>query len=80
MGALPLRQQGTKSSGKSQNSMRVALVKTLSKGDMKPEMDLSSNQARLPWEGLEHQHSHKHFKPQFILSNRWAGIRKAKKS
>jgi hypothetical protein len=42
---------------------------------MEPESAISSNDARLPMEGLGHQPSHKTLDPQFILPTRYVGIK-----
>lgn len=57
--------------------MRVAPAKTLVMGDMESTPAISSNQARLPVEGLGDQPSHKTFELQFVLPAGCAGVKVA---
>ena len=45
-------------------------------GDIEPESAITSNEASLPMEGLEHQPSHKILDPQFILPTRCVGLKR----
>lgn len=55
IGGLFLSEVQSQCNGNSQESMRLTLVQTLSKGYMKPKQTISYNQVRLPVEGSVYQ-------------------------
>ena len=59
--------------------MRMSPAKTPSNGDMKQEMAIYCNQARLPMEGVGHQPSHKTLDPQFVMPTRCAVVKVVQK-